>query len=445
MGIILSYEKNSKPHSFDYILGKGKNSIILRGEINNKYVAVKRINIKKILLKEKEREKEENASLNSIFNELNSFKRVGNHSFIVTLHSAFRHNVCCYFVLDCLSGGDLRHFLKINGSLNEESVVYIVGCIGSALHHIHNRGVIHRDVKPENIGLDSLGRPYLTDFGISLVSSCENPIPISDSSSGTLPYLSPEVLSPGNFHSHQSDYWSLGVLAYELYYNRRPHRLCPSNMVQFVSNQYGWMWKELKKELELDLKQKIHVQALLELSPWIDFSNINQPSDWKLPFPDLDLHLNQNGSVPSCLMIPFPFQPPINSLDFTSIPSEEFKSLLNGLLDVRIPYRLGNLTRYSEFSDHQCFLKYKYDSNSHQSSPLYSLLQSPRFIQHKKYLKSLLVPTENIISYLNDSLDSQGAEYLFTEKINQKLSTFFYIPSRGPLQSNEETLPEVYL
>jgi serine/threonine-protein kinase len=107
--------------------------------------------------------------------------------------------------MDYLDGGDLRNLMKSQGQLDEKDVCYILGCIGSALHHMHVRGVIHRDVKPENIGLSLNGRPYLTDFGISMV--CDNihnrtsipiPIPISESSSGTLPYLAPEVFKGKN-------------------------------------------------------------------------------------------------------------------------------------------------------------------------------------------------------------------------------------------------------
>jgi len=504
----------SKRYESNYILGEGGYSTVLHGidKQTNKNVAIKRINLLEILQENKDNllqnkvnkinknnkkeEKEiEIESLNTIFTELNAFKRIGNHDFIVTLHSAFRHNVCCYLVMDCLSGGDLRHFLKINGSLNEESVVYIVGCIGSALHHMHIRGVIHRDVKPENIGLDTLGRPYLTDFGISLISSIDNPIPISESSSGTLPYLSPEVLSPGNFHSHQSDYWSLGVLAYELFFGRRPFsRLCPLQMVQFVSNEYGWIWNELKKKLESDPQLTFHP----EQTPIIEFTNLNRPIDWKIPFPDLNIYLNEDGTVPSSLMVPLPLSSsksksvslslstpstpitPYSSSSFSPISinsfsssfssshfyssnslrssqsrhyrhshsrpskirstpqsisssklfsqssvyysrskviSEEFRNLLNGLLDVRIPYRLGNMSRYHEFNDHQCFIKHDFFLTQ------LTLISSP--IRFKSTEFSTVFPRTSSISSSQDCLHTQNYEKL-PSIIEKRLLDFHY-------------------
>jgi len=499
----------SKRYESNYILGEGGYSTVLHGidKQTNKNVAIKRINLLEILQENKDNllqnkvnkinknnkkeEKEiEIESLNTIFTELNAFKRIGNHDFIVTLHSAFRHNVCCYLVMDCLSGGDLRHFLKINGSLNEESVVYIVGCIGSALHHMHIRGVIHRDVKPENIGLDTLGRPYLTDFGISLISSIDNPIPISESSSGTLPYLSPEVLSPGNFHSHQSDYWSLGVLAYELFFGRRPFsRLCPLQMVQFVSNEYGWIWNELKNKFIENIKlsnnstcdmnsnnnntntntnilinnntntnttintttiltnnmnnhnnnnnntTNITTKSYFNLN-MIDFTQLNRPVDWKPPFPNLSLHLNEDGTAPSSLITCIPSS---QSSYSSKVISEEFRNLLNGLLDVRIPYRLGNMSRYHEFNDHQCFIKHDYLLSKLFSipSPLrnYSIEFHPLSISNSNpnpisnfNLTNINSKSSNIDKH-SDMSELTSYLYQLSPETQRKLSQFYYLNS----------------
>ena len=439
-------------YKINSFLSQGGYSFVFLGinKITNKQIIIKKINILKVIkinqkvernnLKKEEEIKQEVEfeGLNSIFNELNSFQRIGNHSFIVTLQSAFRQHSCCYFVLDYLSGGDLRHFLKINGSLNEESVVYIIGCIGSALHHIHNRGVIHRDIKPENICLDSLGRPYLTDFGISLVSSVENPIPIGENSSGTLPYLSPEVLSPTHFHSHQSDYWSLGVLAYELFYNRRPfNRLCPLNFVQFVTNEYEGMWVALQKRVELQLQNNLNYNSgidskfdslvnekVLKLDPMIDLESIQHSNkDYIVRYPYFNTYLNDDGSVPSCLMVPLPSIP--SSIDSQEshlqysfkIPSEEFKSLLNGLLDVRIPRRLGNMTRYLEFHNHPCFLKYEYFLSQ------LTMISSPML----KYSNNstLSLPSISTMISFQEDLNTNNHEKLPTQ-IERKLADFNY-------------------
>jgi serine/threonine protein kinase len=307
-------------------------------------------------------------SLKTILNELKVFQAIETVPFTVKLFSAFRYSLNCYFVMECLSGGDLRNLLRRHGPLNESTVAYLVGCIGSALHHIHERGVIHRDIKPENIGINSLGRPCLTDFGISMVATVDNPVPLNTSSSGTLPYLAPEVLGPGNCHSYQADYWSLGIMTYELLFKHRPFdRHCPLSSIQFVANEYGWMWSDLLHRSRHPFSSSsssaaapgVAGAAQDMLSPSVNFEAISRPDDWVRPFPDCQLLLSDDGLPPSSLIavhedtVPFD-----NALQC----SDEMRSLLNGLLDVRIPLRLGSLSRYcAEFEGHPCFKKYGYD------------------------------------------------------------------------------------
>ena len=315
--------------------------------------------------------------------------------------------------MDCLGGGDLRHFLRINGALSEQSVMYIVGCIGSALHHMHERGVLHRDVKPENIGLDILGRPYLTDFGIAVVSSASNPIPICESSSGTLPYLAPEVLAPGNYHSYQADYWSLGVMGYELLFKCRPFgRRCPLLWIQFVANEYGWMWEELSKLTMSSNAESILPPSSPPSSPSLftkfDFSH-SSPLDWRIPFPELkNLYLNEDNSFPMSLTDVIP------DLETNRTISEECKCLLSGLLDIRIPHRLGNVSKYSEFSQHPSFSLL--DLSSSSPSPLSTLLQS--------HVPSI---PPSLPSLCDEDEDSSHCISSFSVPLQKKLSEFYYL------------------
>mmetsp|Transcript_7877 Transcript_7877/g.8353 ORF Transcript_7877/g.8353 Transcript_7877/m.8353 type:complete len:512 (-) Transcript_7877:190-1725(-) len=471
------------------VIGKGGFAIVYQAYHikDKKVVAVKETNFSRVDSHKNE--------LNMTLSELEALKHAGNHPFLVKLHYAFREGCCCYLVMDPLLGGDLRYHLRNFQLFKEHHVAYFVACIGSALHHLHVRGILHRDVKPENIGLDTLGRPYLTDFGISLISSIDNPIPISESSSGTLPYLSPEVLSPGNFHSHQSDYWSLGVLAYELFFGRRPFsRLCPLQMVQFVSNEYGWIWNELKKKLESDPQLTFHPGEyhnlhednndenknesknlnkinLQKIGPMIDLESlVRDEIDTPIRFPDLNIYLNEDGTVPPCLMVPFPILIPLSSSispespvnqgispvtpskkndyqSFYSVPSsshfpfanpnspvnyttkvisEEFRNLLNGLLDVRIPYRLGNMSRYHEFNDHQCFIKHNFTFDSYENSPLLPILQSPRYHYYQNYSQWLL--SSSNFAWCDETLESRS-NHLFTSEVNSKLSEYKFAPT----------------
>ncbi len=225
-------------------------------------------------------------------------------------------------------------------------MIYVIDCISSALSHIHGKGILHRDIKPENIGLDKFGRPYLTDFGISTNST------ICRSSSGTLPYLAPEVLAPGNAHSFQADYWSLGVVAYELMYGRRPFsKHCPVEFIRYVSDNYEYLWKEKEIEIEKEtegeeIDQSVSFSTSL-LSPKSPTSNaIEEESNFESirerRLKELD-HLRNVNQIfdKDELLIAIPSHRS-TKLNLKESVDESFVSLVHGLLEVRIPSRLGN-------------------------------------------------------------------------------------------------------
>ena len=70
--------------------------------------------------------------------------------------------------MDLKGGGDLRYYLRKRLIFEESDVAFFVACIGSALEFIHSRNILHRDVKPENIILDSRGYPHLTGIGVAI-------------------------------------------------------------------------------------------------------------------------------------------------------------------------------------------------------------------------------------------------------------------------------------
>jgi serine/threonine protein kinase len=371
----------------DYFLGEGGYSQVYHGVSAanpQQQLAIKIVNLRKFFSPNRGLSKSDMASLKTVLNELKVFQAIETVPFTVVLISAFRYSMKCYFVMECFSGGDLRNLLRRHGPLNESTVAYLVGCIGSALHHIHKRGVIHRDIKPENIGIDYLGRPCLADFGISMVASAGNPVPLNTSSSGTLFYLAPEVLGPGNCHSYQADYWSLGIMTYELLFKNRPFsRHCPFPNIEFVANEYGWMWFDLLHRSRHPFSSSSVFNSgrgpldQEKLSHFMNFENISRPIDWVKPFPDCHLRLSNDGYPPPCLITVHENQ----SVGSTRPPlpcSDEMRELLNGLLDVRIPLRLGSFSRYcAEFEGHACFKKYGYDISCLPTMP--SPLCNPSF------------------------------------------------------------------
>ncbi|CAO2587135.1 Ribosomal protein S6 kinase alpha-5 [Lemmus lemmus] len=136
--------------------------------------------------------------------------------FLVTLHYAFQTETKLHLILDYINGGELFTHLSQRERFTEHEVQIYVGEIVLALEHLHKLGIIYRDIKLENILLDSNGHVVLTDFGLSkefVADESER----AYSFCGTIEYMAPDIVRGGDSgHDKAVDWWSLGVLMYEL-------------------------------------------------------------------------------------------------------------------------------------------------------------------------------------------------------------------------------------
>ncbi|KAK3381342.1 kinase-like domain-containing protein [Podospora didyma] len=155
-------------------------------------------------------------SVRNIIRERRMLEHV-NHPFICNLRYSFQDIEYMYLVVDLMSGGDLRFHIS-RKTFTEDAVRFWISELGCALKYIHGQGIIHRDVKPDNVLLDADGHVHLTDFN---VASDVITGKVLTSKSGTLAYLAPEVYA-GHGYDVRADWWSLGVLFYECIYNKRP-------------------------------------------------------------------------------------------------------------------------------------------------------------------------------------------------------------------------------
>ncbi|KAG8468279.1 hypothetical protein KFE25_013362 [Diacronema lutheri] len=133
--------------------------------------------------------------------------------FIVRMHFAFQSADKLYLVLDYLPGGELFYHLKRERRFEEERVQLYAAELVLAIQHLHDRNIVYRDLKPENVLLDSDGHVCLTDFGLSKEAVTTGGR--TRTFCGTPEYIAPEILQ-GLGHGKPVDWWSLGTLVYEM-------------------------------------------------------------------------------------------------------------------------------------------------------------------------------------------------------------------------------------
>lgn len=136
----------------------------------------------------------------------------------MNIHYAFQDRENLYLVIDLLTGGDLRFHIGKMRRFSENQSKFFIASLLLALSYLHEHGIIHRDIKPENLVLDCDGYIRLTDLGIARVNKGNN----AGDTSGTPGYMAPEVMCRMD-HSVVSDYFAVGVIAYELMLGRRPY------------------------------------------------------------------------------------------------------------------------------------------------------------------------------------------------------------------------------
>ncbi len=135
------------------------------------------------------------------------------HPNIVNIYDYGQIDGISYISMEYIDGNDLSTIINNNHRLNEQTTISLLLPIADALLYIHNKGLLHRDVKAANILITSDKRPVLTDFGIAHAADLK-PITIVGSLLGTPEYLSPEQ-AEGSNATAESDFYSLGVVMYE--------------------------------------------------------------------------------------------------------------------------------------------------------------------------------------------------------------------------------------
>ena len=120
-----------------------------------------------------------------------------------------------------VEGTDLRALLREQGPLDPSSALAISGQVADALDAAHAKGLVHRDVKPSNVLLDTDGHVYLSDFGLTRRLEEQGPQPGVERSLGTPAYVAPEQID-GATVDGRADVYSLGCMLYECLVGEAP-------------------------------------------------------------------------------------------------------------------------------------------------------------------------------------------------------------------------------
>ena len=160
------------------------------------------------------------------------------HPGIVPIYTVDERDGIVYFVMALVDGESLAERLVREPRLPIQEARRLLAAVAEALAYAHSRGVVHRDVKPDNIMLDrASGRPLMTDFGIARAAQGDSRLTVTGVAIGTPAYMSPEQALGERELDGRSDIYSLGVIGYQLLAGETPFKASntPAMLVKHIS------------------------------------------------------------------------------------------------------------------------------------------------------------------------------------------------------------------
>ena len=197
-------------YKIDCIIGIGGMAVVFRAYdmLMNRAVAIK-------MLKNEIANDEE--SVKRFINESKAVAMMS-HPNIVSIYDVSVREDIKYIVMEYVEGITLKNYMNKRGVVSTREIISYTEQILSALHHSHSKGIIHRDIKPQNVIISTEGKVKVTDFGIARVASANT---INAEVMGSVHYASPEQARNG-FVTNTSDIYSLGIVMYEMVTGRVP-------------------------------------------------------------------------------------------------------------------------------------------------------------------------------------------------------------------------------
>lgn len=191
------------------------------------------------------------------------------HPHIVPIYTVEEVEQLVFFVMAYVGGANLAQRLHEGGTLPSETVRRILCEVASALAYAHERGVVHRDIKPDNILLEGVsGRALVTDFGIAraMDGSGESRLTATGMAIGTPAYMSPEQAAGEREIDGRSDLYSVGILGYQMLTGEPPFQAAstPAMLVKHIAERPVPV-EQRRRDVPVDLARC--VMTLLEKNP----------------------------------------------------------------------------------------------------------------------------------------------------------------------------------
>ena len=279
--------------------------------------------------------------LDMILNERNTLALVHN-DFIANLIHTFHDTRYCYVVLDLCLGGDLTFQMNQNPNkvLEEDPMKFYTASIAIALDHMHSKKILHRDIKPCNVIVETNGYIKVIDFGVATI--CGNDL-TTKLASGTKGFMSPEMYSSARVHGAPHDFFALGATAYRMVCTETP--FAPKyggQFVAYIKSKKGKESDKLPKSKKPDFElcatktplsdgAKDMICNLLDCRSWKRISTLEQLQNHSY-FKDFewDKLLSQQ--------LPAPFKPDTSKANTDSDNSQEdMIDMVGGRDDSEIP------------------------------------------------------------------------------------------------------------
>ena len=159
-----------------------------------------------------------------------------------------------YIAYQFIQGQTLKSWLETHPDASLEKRIEILARIADALHYAHENGIIHRDIKPDNILVDDSDVPHIADFGCARMENQQGTQTVDGSLMGTPAYMSPEqAAGRGNAADGRSDLWSVGIMLYEQLFECRPFTGNMNELIFKIQSQDITVPKDGTKGVPKDL------------------------------------------------------------------------------------------------------------------------------------------------------------------------------------------------